>query len=106
MLRLRYAAFLSDRAPISDLSTHPQSGITNNRYMSNWLAFTIVGNPKRFISSSNLVPRACDPREGTRGSGIIQDPGNEVGTHIDNRVFPRWRRLEDVVYIYIYIYTN
>jgi hypothetical protein len=22
--------------------------------------------------SSNLVPRACDPREGTRGSGIIR----------------------------------
>ena len=36
----------------SVITTHPQSGITNNRYMSNWLAFTIVGNPKRFISSS------------------------------------------------------
>ena len=24
------------------------------------------------ISPTNLVPRACDPREGTRGSGIIR----------------------------------
>jgi hypothetical protein len=26
----------------------------------------------RFIWQGNLVPRACDPREGTRGSGIIR----------------------------------
>ena len=27
---------------------------------------------KRFHFGHNLVPRACDPREGTRGSGIIR----------------------------------
>jgi hypothetical protein len=26
----------------------------------------------RVYCKSNLVPRACDPREGTRGSGIIR----------------------------------
>ena len=25
----------------------------------------------QMVHGSNLVPRACDPREGTRGSGII-----------------------------------
>ena len=25
-----------------------------------------------YSSKCNLVPRACDPREGTRGSGIIR----------------------------------
>jgi hypothetical protein len=27
---------------------------------------------ERFNTQYNLVPRACDPREGTRGSGIIR----------------------------------
>ncbi len=36
--------------------THPQSGITNNRNLSNCMAFIIVGKPTQF---SGLVPRTC-----------------------------------------------
>ena len=36
----------------------------------------IVNNQEQYgqqnIVQANLVPRACDPREGTRGSGIIR----------------------------------
>ena len=34
--------------------------------------YTKQGDTHITVTGTNLVPRACDPREGTRGSGIIR----------------------------------
>ena len=41
-------------------------------FEAEWDSQSLEGNVSKFDSLTNLVPRACDPREGTRGSGIIR----------------------------------
>ena len=41
--------------------------------MTNWILLNVnIIFARQSPVLSNLVPRACDPREGTRGSGIIR----------------------------------
>jgi hypothetical protein len=48
-------------------------GVRINNAISQWMWHLLSHWTKfEFRQTNNLVPRACDPREGTRGSGIIR----------------------------------
>jgi hypothetical protein len=52
------------------------------------LAYNPIISQRRIIS--NLVPRACDPREGTRGSGIIRCRKPGILAKIELRIPYQW----------------
>jgi hypothetical protein len=50
------------------------------------LHFNLPITPRALTFIYNLVPRACDPREGTRGSGIIRCRKPRILAKIELRI--------------------